>query len=106
LIQRSFVLGNLLVELGDRELSQELASFNVVADVDIAFADVTGGTSVDIGRSEGGRGAGQGDRGDGRARLDRSHTHSRRELTRLVGGRHNLLLLRMVPRGAERDPSR
>jgi len=38
LVQRGFVLGNLLVELGDREFRQQLTSFDVVADVGITFA--------------------------------------------------------------------
>ncbi len=85
LVQRGFVLGNLLVELGDRELSQQLTSFDVVADVGITIANVTSGASVDIRRGEGGRGAGQGDRGDDRARLNWRHSNRWREAARLVG---------------------
>src|SRR5258705_8089231 len=40
------------------------------------------------------RSAGQGDRGDDRARLNWSHSNRRREVTCLVGGRPNLLLRR------------
>src|SRR5260370_9679731 len=101
-----FVLRNFVSEVGGCERGQKFILFRVIANIDIALIDVAGSSSVDVGCGEGGRGARQGGRGDERARLNWSHSNRRREVTRLVGGRPNLLLLRMVTRGTERDPCR
>ncbi len=103
LIERRLVLRNLVIELRHRQLRQQFSCLDAIADVDVALGDVAGRAGIDVRLRECGRRARQGDRHDGRARLDRRDAHAGHEITLLLGGRHDLLLLRIVSPRAQHE---
>jgi len=93
-IECSLVLRNLVIEFRYCELSQQFSGLDMISDVDVALGYVAGRARKDIGRGECGRRARQGDRNGAGARLDRRDAHAGYEITRPLGSRHHLLLLR------------
>jgi hypothetical protein len=85
------------------ELSQELALFDAIADVDIALGNVASGAGINVRVRKRSRRPRQGDRHDAGVRLDRRDVHAGHEITLPFGCRHDLLMLRIVTPCAERD---
>ncbi len=94
LSQHRLVLRDLIVEFRHSELRQQFPCLNAIADIDVALDDIAGRAGIDIRRREGGRGTRQGDRHGAGAFLDRRDAHTGYEITRLLGGRDDVLTLR------------
>ena len=61
LAERGLGLGDLVIELGSRNLRQQIASLHMIADIDLARLDVAVGARKDIRRRESERRRRQGD---------------------------------------------
>src|SRR5229473_2681117 len=94
---------DLVIELGRHDRGQELACFHPVADIDVALIDVAAGTGEDVGGGEGRRRAGQADDPIGLAGPHRADTDGRHEVAPLLGGCHDLAILRKMAPRAGRD---
>jgi hypothetical protein len=103
LIARRYVLGNLIVLLGDREPHQLVASFDAIADVDVTLGDIAGRAGIDLGLRECSCGRRQGDGHDRGARLDRRDAHAGHEITLFFRRCDDLSRLRIVAPCAQHD---
>jgi hypothetical protein len=59
LIERRFVLRNLVIKLRDCELGQEIPCLDAVPNIDLALDDVAGRASIDTSRGKRGRSPGK-----------------------------------------------
>ena len=79
-------LGHLLIEVGCFDFGQQLAGMHTVADIDIAFANVTGGARIDGGFGDGRDAAGQQKLGIARGLHDLRHGDGGQGSPLLAGG--------------------
>ena len=103
LFERRLVLGNLIVDFRHRQLRQQIAGLDAIADIDLALGDIAGRAGIDARRSEGGGGAGQADRHGCGARLDRRDTQGGHEIALLLCSGRDFLPLRVISPCAHRE---
>ena len=106
LVKRGFGLSDLVIELGSRNLRQQIASLYMITDIDLARLDVAVGAGKDVRRRECERRRRQ---GDGYLAAGSAHlcdANGRDKVPLLLVSSHDLTILRLMLRRAVCDAHR